>query len=214
MRKYLALLLLPLLLLGATYKSREVNQNWKFDAPQSLDLLDSLSGKWVIITPPKMDKAFLSQQVKYADFPKVLIKDHDYYDFEATTRIYVSSANEETQSGGMILRYRNLYSFYMLFMNTKDKRITLTRASLAGLKVVKRQNKAFDPDKWYELKAACYLDRIKVFVDGEPIFEAEDKTSTGGKVGLVTAGTSEVYFDGLAVRSEEIEPVLQQPQTQ
>ena len=48
---------------------------------------------------------------------------------------------------------------------------------------------------------------IKVFVDGEPIFEAQDQTSTGGKVGLVTAGTSEVYFDGLTIRSEEIEPV-------
>lgn len=220
MKKFLALLILPLLLMGATYKSREVNQNWKFDAPEALDLLDALSGKWVITTPPKLDKPFLSQKVKYADFPKALIKDHEYYDFEATTRIYVSSGSEDTQAGGLILRYRNLYSFYMLFLNAKDKRITLTRASLSGLKVVKRENRPFEPDKWYELKAICYLDKIKVLVDGEPIFEAEDKTSTGGKVGLVTAGTSEVYFDDLAVRSEEIEatpnpaPAQTQPQTQ
>lgn len=219
MKKYLALLILPLLLIGATYKSRDVNQNWKFDNPQALDLLDPISGKWVISTPAKLDKPLLSQQVKYADFPKALIKDHEFYDFEATTRLYVSSANEETQSGGLVLRYRNLYSFYMLFLNTKDKRLTLTRAALSGLKVVRRENHPFEPDKWYELKAICYLDKIKVFVDGEPVFEAEDHTSTGGKVGLVTAGTSEVYFDGLSVHSEEIEPIpdrsLQtRPQTQ
>lgn len=211
MKKYLALMILPLLLLGATFKTREVNQNWKFDAPQALDLLDSISGKWVITSPPKIDRPLLTQQIKYADFPKALIKDHEYYDFEASTRMYVSSSSEDTQSGGLILRYRNLYSFYMLFLNTKDKRITLTRASLSGLKVVKRENRPFEPDKWYELKATCNLDHIKVFVDGEPIFEAEDKTSTGGKVGLVTAGTSEIYFDGLAVKTEDIEPVLNAP---
>ena len=207
MKKYLALLILPLLLLGATYKSREVNQNWMFDGDKSLDLLEPISGKWVVQPHPQLNQPTLSQTIKYADFPKALIKDHEFYDFEATTRLYISSANEDTQSGGMILRYRNLYSFYMLFLNAKEKRVTLTKASLAGLKVVKRENRSFEPNKWYELKANCYLDTIKVFVDGEPIFEAEDDTSTGGKIGLVTAGTSEVYFDGLRVRTEQIEVV-------
>lgn len=212
MKKFIWLLVLPLFLLGAlgaTYKAKEVNQSWKFADDTMLDQLDPVSGKWEIMTPKNLNQPLLSQTIKYADFPKALLKDHDYFDFEASTKIYVSSENADTQSGGLVLRYRNLYNFYMLFLNTKDKRVTLTRSGLSGLKVVKRVNLEFKPDQWYELKAICYLDRIKVLVDGEQIFEAQDETSTGGKVGLVTAGTSQVYFQELMIRSEDIEPVQQ-----
>jgi len=205
MKKYFVVLLLSLLLLAATYTPRTINQNWKLNTPETLDRLESVSGKWEIATLPKQNQAFLSQAVKYADFPKALIKDKDYFDFDASVRLYLSSENQETQSAGLILRYRNLYSFYMLFVNSKDKRITLTKASLGGLKVLKRVEHTFDADRWYDLKAVCYLDRIKGFVDGELLLDAQDETSTGGKIGLVTAGTSRAYFDDLRINSETIE---------
>ncbi len=205
MKKHFVLLLPSLLLLAATYTPRTLSQNWKLNSPETLDRLESVSGKWEIATLPKQNQTFLSQAIKYADFPKTLIKDRDYYDFEASIRLYLSSENQETQSAGLILRYRNLYSFYMLFVNSKDKRITLTKASLGGLKVVKRVEHSFDPDHWYDLKAVCYLDRIKGYVDGELLLDAQDETSTGGKIGLVTAGTSRVYFDDLRINSETIE---------
>jgi hypothetical protein len=44
-------------------------------------------------------------------------------------------------------------------------------------------------------------------VDNQLIIEAEDKVSTGGKIGLVTAGTSSVYFENLQVKSEVFEVV-------
>jgi len=205
MKKYFVLLLLSLLLFAATYTPRTVSQNWKLNTPETLELLESVSGKWEIVTLSKVNQPFLSQSVRYADFPKALIKDKDYYDFDASVRLYLSSENQETQSAGLILRYRNLYSFYMLFINSKDKRITLTKASLAGLKVVKRVEHTFEPDRWYDLKAVCYLDTIKGYVDGELLLDAKDETSTGGKIGLVTAGTSQVYFDDLRINSEAIE---------
>jgi len=203
MKKKAALLfLLTLTLFAATYTPRSINQNWKFDSDGTLDSLDPISGKWEIVTPPKLNQPLLSQSVKYADFPKALMKDRDYFDFDTSVRIYVSSENQDTQAGGLVLRYRNLYSFYMLFLNTKDKRITLTKASLGGMKVVKRVNHEFAPDRWYELKAICYLDSIRAFVDGEQLLDARDETSTGGKIGLVTAGTSRVYFDNLQVSAQ------------
>jgi len=205
MKKAAVLLLISAFLFAATYQPRSINQDWKFNSPDTLDQLDPVSGKWEIITPPKLNQPFLSQSVKYADFPKVLLKDKDYYDFDATVRLYVSSENQDTQAGGLVLRYRNLYSFYMLFLNSKDKRITLTKASLAGMKVLKRVNQSFSPDRWYELKAHCYLDTMQAFVDGQLILEAKDDTSTGGKLGLVTAGTSRVYFDDLHVNAQNFE---------
>ncbi len=205
MKKYVLILTLPLFWMGATYISRGVDQNWKFDRPDVLEELESLSGKWEIVTPAKLNLPVLSQGIKYADYPKVLLKGNDFYDFEAKTRIYISSENEDTQAGGLILRYRNLYSYYMLFLNTKDKRLTLTRAALAGFKPLKRENRSVQPDHWYELKAVCYLDHIRAFLDGEPIFDVKDETSTGGQVGLVTGGTSQVYFENLQVKSEKIE---------
>jgi hypothetical protein len=95
----------------------------------------------------------------------------------------------------------------MLFLNAKDQRLTLTRASRGGIKVLKRVNQGFSPDRWYELKAICYLDRLKAFVDGQLILEEEDEVSTGGKIGLVTAATSRVYFEGLQVKAEVFEIV-------
>jgi len=205
MKKYFVLLLPSLLLFAATYTPRTVSQNWKLNTPETLERLETVSGKWEIATLSKVNQPFLSQKVRYADFPKALIKDKDYYDFDASVRLYLSSENQETQSAGLILRYRNLYSFYMLFINSKDKRITLTKASLAGLKVLKRVEHTFEPDRWYDLKAVCYLDTIKGYVDGELLLDAKDETSTGGKIGLVTAGTSQVYFDDLRINSEAIE---------
>ena len=205
MKKYFVLLLPSLLLFAATYTPRTVSQNWKLNTPETLERLETVSGKWEIATLSKVNQPFLSQKVRYADFPKALIKDKDYYDFDASVRLYLSSENQETQSAGLILRYRNLYSFYMLFINSKDKRITLTKASLAGLKVLKRVEHTFEPDRWYDLKAVCYRDTIKGYVDGELLLDAKDETSTGGKIGLVTAGTSQVYFDDLRINSEAIE---------
>ena len=205
------ILLLPLLLVGATYQPRLLSQNWKFDNPAVVDHLSPISGAWEVVTPPKLNLPVLSQSVKYADYPKVLLKDRDFFDFELTTRIYLSSENSDTQAGGLIFRYRNLYSFYMLFLNVKDQRITLTRASRGGLKVLKRTNQSFTPDRWYELKAQCYLNRLKAFVDGKLLIEQEDEVSTGGKVGLVTAGPSRVYFEALQVKSEVFELSAPQP---
>lgn len=207
MKKVLCLLLISGCLIAATYQPRSISQDWKFNSPETLDQLDPVSGKWEIVTPPKLNQPFLSQSVKYADFPKVLLKDKDFYDFDASVRLYVSSENQDTQAGGLVLRYRNLYSFYMLFLNTKDKRITLTKASLGGMKVVRRVDQEFSPDRWYELRAHCYLDSVQAFVNGQMVLDAKDSTSTGGKIGLVTAGTSRVYFDDLRVNAQSFEIV-------
>lgn len=209
MKKYLLILLIPLLLTGAIYRPKDINQSWRFDNEAVLDQLDPLSGKWIIVSPEKINKPLLTQTVKYADYPKILIKDNDYFDFDASTQIYISSENQDTQAGGLILRYRNLYSFYMLFVNAKDKRITLSRAGMGGMKVLKRVDYSFEPDRWYSLTANCYLDRIRASVDGALILDAKDDNSTGGKVGLVTAGTSRVYFEALQVRAQGIELVKQ-----
>jgi hypothetical protein len=211
MKKYVLVLLLASVWMGATYVSRGTDQNWRFDRSEVTEELDALSGKWETVTPPTINIPLLSQTVKYADYPKALLKGHDYYDFEVSSRIYISSQNQDIQAGGLILRYRNLYSYYMLFLNTKDKRLTLTRAALRGFKPLKRENRSIQPDRWYELKAVCYLDRIRAYLDGEPIFEVEDDTSTGGQVGLVTGGPSVVYFENLRVRSERIEATRDQP---
>jgi hypothetical protein len=206
MKKFAVLLMLAALMLGSTtYRGKEVAQNWKFDSDAILDKLDPLSGKWEVQSTDKVKTPSLTQTVKYADYPKVLLKDNQFYDFDVATKIYVSSENPDVQAGGLILRYRNLYSFYMLFLNAKDKRLTLTRAGLGGMKVVKRQNYNVSPDQWYELKVRCYLDHIQAFVDGEPVLDANDQTSTGGKIGLVTAGASKVFFDGLDVRAQAVE---------
>jgi hypothetical protein len=206
MKQKLILVFLALLMTAAiTYQSRTTTQTWKLDAPDVLDQMDAISGKWEVITPEKLSQPVMTQSVKYADFPKALFRDHDFYDFDSSVKLYISSENTDTQSAGLVLRYRNLYSFYMLFLNTKDKRVTLTRAGLSGLKVVKRVNHDFQPDRWYELKASCNLNHFKIFVDNELVLEAEDSVSTGGKIGLVTAGTSRVYFSDLQVNSETIE---------
>jgi hypothetical protein len=210
MRKIVWILLIPLLCVGAVYPSRFVSQTWKFDNQVIVDQMSPISGAWEIITPPKLNQPVLSQSVKYADYPKVLMKDRDYYDFELSTKIYLSSESSDTQAGGLILRYRNLYSFYMLFLNAKDQRLTLTRASRGGMKVLKRVNHPFSPDHWYDLKANCYLDQLKAYVDNQLIIDVKDEVSTGGKIGLVTAGTSRVYFQGLQVKSEVFDVTMKQ----
>jgi len=208
MRKHalLIVILLSIGLMAASYQSRTVTQTWKFQADDALSYFEPISGKWSITTPASLKEPLLSQSIKYADFPKILTKD-SFYDFTASTRLYISNDSTDVQSGGMVFRYRNLFSYYLLFVNAKDKRVTLTRASLGGIKALKRQNLPIESNRWYNLKVHCYLDQIKVSLDDQPVIEYKDDTSTGGRVGLVTAGTSVVYFRELIVDNESVETV-------
>src|SRR5437763_7444414 len=90
-KTFLLLCLSAILLAATTYTQRSLNQSWKLDNASIGEELDPISGKWEVITAPKINMPVLTQSVKYADYPKVLFKDHDYYDFDVSTKLYISS---------------------------------------------------------------------------------------------------------------------------
>jgi hypothetical protein len=57
-------------------------------------------------------------------------------------------------------------------------------------------------DNWYRLHAAAVGGRIRAGIDGVTLFDLQDDTCTGGKIGLFSKG-GEAAFDDVKARSEE-----------
>lgn len=69
------------------------------------------------------------------------------------------------------------------------------------------------PGNWYRLEAVIYGQKISVYVDGNRLFEAEDPSLLGGRVGLQAQSPEGVWFDDFLVESVEAEggPSLEHP---
>jgi hypothetical protein len=59
------------------------------------------------------------------------------------------------------------------------------------------------PGQWYRLTAATFGPHARVFMGGTELFNTQDASLIGGKLGLYLSGTAGTHFDDLAVTSTD-----------
>ena len=111
-------------------------------------------------------------------------------------------AGQEEQAGGIVWRYRNSENYLVASIDAEDKNVRLfrvvdgNRVRFGGI-----DHKKLEINRWYTLRIEHRGSRIKVYVDGEMLFEERDRHfNRAGKIGLWTKADSVVYFDDLRVQ--------------
>ena len=79
--------------------------------------------------------------------------------------------------------------------------IQLLRQSGGTAEIVAQAAMELRPEQWYRLCAVTHGSNVAAFVNGILLFRVEDPALTGGRVGLLVEGASDVYFDDALVTS-------------
>ena len=116
-------------------------------------------------------------------------------------------AHPRDYAGGLMLRYRGPFAFVAAVADARTRKLYLLRMTVQGLKVLKKADIPVELNTWYRLRAVCYLDQIVLYWNGQPVIRARERRLTGGRIGLLTIGTSRVYFDDFRVQTERIRMV-------
>jgi len=113
------------------------------------------------------------------------------------------------QAAGIVWRYQDSDNYYIARANAVENNVVLykvekgLRSSIAPKGLPSRSygvNHAIPKRQWSTLRIDIQAFRFTVYLNGERLFEAEDKTfQSAGKVGLWTKADSVIYFDNFAI---------------
>ena len=204
---------------------------FEFDAEdQWRPMWVTVSGTWQTVADPTAPSPpyVLTQTARYLDFPKIYLDQGEFYDFQAEVALKILPLDQETQprpgrsvfeigpeevpevaypadyAAGLLLRYRGPFSFVAAVLDARTQAVYLFRMSTAGVKVLGRQAVPVQLNRWYRLRAVCYLDQVHLFVDGQPVLSREERSLTGGRAGLLTVGTTRAHLDDFRVSTEQV----------
>ena len=59
----------------------------------------------------------------------------------------------------------------------------------------------YDPEQWHNVQIVAAGDQLTVYLDGEPVLQAQDDLLPQGKVGVYALSVGYVYFDNIRVTS-------------
>jgi len=136
-------------------------------------------------------------------FALALVKDSSFKDLKLSIRGKPISG-EVDQAVGLVWRCQDADNYYVARSNALESNVRLyrvikgSRTQLASKEEVKLKK-----EEWHTLGIEHKGAGITVFLNGEKLFEAEDKAiSEGGKIGLWTKADSVTAFDDL--KAEEL----------
>ena len=132
-----------------------------------------------------------------------LVKDSSFRDVKLSVRAKPVSG-EVDQAAGLVWRCKDADNYYLARSNALESNVRLyrvingNRTQFAGKEEVKLKK-----DEWHTLSVEHKGTAIVVLLNGERLFEAEDKAIPGaGKIGLWTKADSVTCFDDL--RADEL----------
>jgi hypothetical protein len=202
-----AICLLSMVLMTAD----KIDRTWSFDADEIdkpprgfyFDTThDRPDGKWrVIADGERRVVAQLDDNRNRRRLALAVFDDLRVEDVRIECKIKVVGGNVE-QSGGIVWRYRNSENYLVARLDPVEKNVRLYRVVDGHrVKFGGENRKKLAANQWYTLKVEHRGGLVKVYLDGEMLFDERDRHFTKpGKVGLWTKGDSIVYFDDLHVQ--------------
>ena len=117
------------------------------------------------------------------------------------------------QAAGLVWRYRDKDNYYLLRANALENNLVLYKVEAgkrsdlkpkgAGLFAYGKKAKV-PSGVWGTLRVAAKGPLFEAYLNGEKLFEVEDRTFTGpGNVGVWTKADSVTYFDNLRIAGAE-----------
>jgi Domain of Unknown Function (DUF1080) len=174
---------------------------------------DGAPPQWQIVRDPSAPSppyvlAQVSRDSTAGRFPLAILDAATIRDGEVSVAFKTVDGSVD-QAAGIVWRYRDPNNYYIVRANALENNVVLykvengVRLSIAPKGLPSRSygvKHQIPRAQWNTLKIAFKDNLFTVFLNGEPLFETEDRTfGQPGKTGLWTKADSITYFDDFTV---------------
>ena len=162
------------------------NSKWKF-----------VTGQWV--RRASGDRQVLAQTKETQPWAVALLEDQKFGDVDVSVRFRPVSGKEDA-SGGIIVRAKDERNYLLVRANALENNFRLyaivngKRSTLASAKVTEPKL-----GTWHTIRVVAKGPKIQAYLDDALHLDHEDKTFTGGWVGLWTKADSVTEFVDLQI---------------
>ncbi len=113
--------------------------------------------------------------------------------------IYLTLRSTDDDAIGVMFRYKNADNYYRFSMDRQRKYRRLVKNVNGNFTVLSEDTVKYKLNQDYLLKIEAIGTNIKVFLDGEKIFDESDPGIASGAIGLYNWGNKGSYFDNILV---------------
>ncbi|MEZ6038129.1 MAG: alkaline phosphatase D family protein [Planctomycetota bacterium] len=109
---------------------------------------------------------------------------------------------QDNDSCGVVFRFVNALNYYRVRFDNERQLVQLTRVAngVATMLAERTAQPGFVPMWWFEVTVAAIGDHLRVWQDGELLFDVHDAAHTHGRIGLYSWASQWVAFDDVVVR--------------
>jgi hypothetical protein len=112
-----------------------------------------------------------------------------------------------SRAGGLVWHYRDDLNYNALLLDLNRGELSVYRITAGNrVRLDVRDELELDPAAWHALKVIHQGNEIRVMLGGIRVFDEQDRRgdreSTGGRVGMLATGASEIWFDDLSVEAK------------
>ena len=156
-----------------------------------------VAGQWV--RRPSGDRQVLAQTVETQPWAVAVLEDKTFGDVDVSVRFRPVSGREDA-SGGIIFRARDGQNYLLVRANALENNFRLysivngKRNTIASARVTEPKLGV-----WHAIRVVATGPKIQAYLDGAMLLDHEDRTFTGGWVGLWTKADSETEFADLEI---------------
>ena len=162
------------------------NPKWKF-----------VAGQWTL--RPSGGRQVLAQVAETQPWAVAILEDQKFDDVDATVRFRPISGKEDA-SGGVIVRAKDGRNYLLVRANALENNFRLytivngKRSTIASARVTEPKL-----GEWHRIRVVAKGPKIQAYLDDSLLLDHEDKTFTGGWVGLWTKADSVTEFADLEI---------------
>jgi hypothetical protein len=162
------------------------NPKWKF-----------VAGHWT--RRPSGGRQVLAQIVETQPWAVAILEDQKFDDVDVTVRFRPVSGKEDA-SGGVIVRAKDGRNYLVVRANALENNFRLY-TMVNGRRSTIASARATEPKlgEWHKIRVVAKGPKIQAYLDDALLLDQEDKTFTGGWVGLWTKADSVTEFADLEV---------------
>jgi len=176
-------------------------------SPERLTMKEDLgkqNPKWKFVAGQWMRRAaggrqVLAQTAETQPWAVAILEDQKFDDVDLTVRFRPISGKEDA-SGGLIFRARDSKNYLVVRANALENNFRLY-TMVDGQRRVIASAKVTEPKlgEWHRLRVVARGTKIQAYLDDILLLEHDDKTFTGGYVGLWTKADSVTEFAELEI---------------
>jgi uncharacterized cupredoxin-like copper-binding protein len=171
----------------------------------------AFSGTWAVraeADAPSAPNALC--QTGTATFPALSLTEQKFADVSVSVRFKPISGNTD-RAAGIIFRIQDKDNYYIMRANALEDNVNFYKYVNGQRIDIKDGSGKVASGKWQELRVEVAGNRMRGFLEGQPVVETTDDTYQTGGVGLWTKADSLTCFDNVRIEASPA-PVSVQPQ--